>query len=162
MSETRPVVLFLCTTNTVRSQMAEALLRHHAGDRLAAVSAGLVPGSAVHPLALRVLEEKGIDTTGLRPKHVRDLVGSIRVTKVVSVSYQASQACPILWPGPVDMQHWPIDYPLAVDSSEDGRLAAFRTIFDAIAARIADWLRASCPGQADGLRRPATPEWICL
>lgn len=150
MSEPKPVVLFLCTANTARSQIAEALLRHHAGDRLTAVSAGLAPGEAVHPLALRVLEEKGIDTTGLRPKHVREFLGSVHVATAISVCSKAAEACPTLWPGPVDIEYWPIDDPAGVDGSEDERLAAFRAARDAIEARIAEWLKSSWLGRVVG------------
>lgn len=147
MPEAKPVVLFLCTTNTARSQIAEAMLRHLAGDRLIAVSAGLNPGEVVHPLVLRVLEEKGIDIVGLRPKHVREFLGSIRVATAISVCSKASEACPTLWPGPVDIQYWPIPDPAAVEGSEEERLAAFRAARDAIEARIVDWLKSSWLGQ---------------
>lgn len=147
MPGTKPVVLFLCTANTARSQIAEALLRHHAGDRLTVVSAGLAPGEAVHPLALLVLEEKGINTTGLRPKHVREFLGTVHVATAISVCSKAAEACPTLWPGPVDMQYWPIDDPAIADGSDEERLAAFRAARDAIEARIAEWLKSSWLGQ---------------
>lgn len=148
MSEAKPVALFLCVANTARSQIAEVLLRHHAGDRLSAISAGLAPGEAVHPLALRVLEEKGLDVAGLRPKHVREFLGNVRVTTAISVCSKAAEACPTTWPGPVDMQYWPISDPAAVEGSEEERLAAFRAARDAIEARIVDWLDSSWLGQA--------------
>ncbi len=150
MSETKPVLLFLCTANTARSQIAEALLRHHAGDRLTAISAGLAPGEVVHPLALRVLEEKGIDTSGLRPKHVREFLGSVHVATAITLCSQTAEACPALWLGPIEMQHWPIDDPAAVDGSEEERLAAFRAARDAIEAMIIEWVRTSWLGHAAG------------
>ena len=143
MSDTKPAVLFLCAANTARSQIAEALLRHHAGDRLTAISAGLAPGEVVHPMALRVLEERGIDTSGLRPKHVREFLGTIHVATVITVCSKAAEACPTLWPGPVDTWHRPIDDPAAVEGSEEERLAAFRAARDAIDAMIVEWLRSS-------------------
>jgi len=76
----KPRVLFLCTGNSARSQMAEALLRHHGGDRFEACSAGVEPRAEVHPLTLRVLNEAGIDTTGLHPKDTREFLGRARIT----------------------------------------------------------------------------------
>jgi len=98
MSDTRPVAIFLCSANTCRSQMAEALLRHHAGDRIEAISAGLEPGPEVHPLALRVLEEKGVSTAGLRPKNVREFLGYLRVRWAVFVCSRTAESCPVAWP----------------------------------------------------------------
>lgn len=153
MPEPRPTVLFLCAANTTRSQIAEALLRQHAGDRLTAISVGLAPGEVVHPLALRVLEEKGIDTSGLRPKHVREFLGSVHVATVITVCSKAAEACPTLWPGPVDIRHWPIDDPAVVEGSEEERLAAFRAARDALDAMIVEWLGSSWLAQAVGARQ---------
>ncbi len=143
MPEAKPAVLFLCSANTARSQTAEAMLRHIAGDRFVAMSAGLAPGDAVHPLTLRVLEEKSIDTTGLRPKHVREFLGTARVSTAITVCSGAAEACPTIWPGPVEMRHWSIDDPAAVDGSEEERLAAFRVARDEIEAKIVEWLKSS-------------------
>jgi len=140
MAETKPVVLFLCIANTARSQIAEVLFRHHARDRLSAISAGLEPGEAVDPLAIRALEEKGLDATGLRPKHVREFLGTVRVTTAISVCSKAAEACPTLWPGLVDILYWPIDDPAAVEGNEEQRLAAFRSARDIIEAKILEWL----------------------
>lgn len=140
MSQTKPVVLFLCAANTARSQIAEALLRHLAGDRFEAISAGLKPGTAVHPLALRVLEEKGIDTTGLRPKDVREFLGTVRIHIAITVCTRAAESCPTLWPAPTRHLDWPIDDPAAVEGSEAERLAAFRQARETIEACISGWL----------------------
>lgn len=152
MPEAKPVVLFLCSANTARSQMAEALLRHVAGDRFVALSAGLAPGDAIHPLTRRVLEERSIDTAGLRPKHVREFLGTVHVATAITVCSRAAEACPTLWPGPVEMEHWAIDDPAAVEGSEDERIAAFRAARDAVEAKIAEWLKTSWLGQAVSTR----------
>lgn len=152
MYETKPIVLFLCSANTARSQIAEALLRHHAGDRLTAISAGLAPGEVVHPLALRVLEEKGIGTTDLRPKHVREFLGRVHAATVITVCSRAAEACPTLWPGPVEMEHWAIDDPAAVDGSEEERLDAFRAARDTLEPMLLEWLKLSWLGQAANTR----------
>ncbi len=139
MSDTRPVVLFLCTANTCRSQMAEALLRHRAGDRFEAASAGLEPGPEVHPFALRVLEEKGVSTAGLRPKTVREFLGFVRVRWAVFVCSRAAEACPVAWPDLSERLYWPLDDPATVEGTEEQRLAAFRRVRDELEVRIAEW-----------------------
>lgn len=140
MPASRPVVLFLCTANTCRSQFAQALLRHLAGDRFDARSAGLQPGPGVHPLALRVLEEKGISTDGLRPKSVREFLGFVRVRWAVFVCASAAETCPVAWPDLSERVYWPVDDPAAVPGTEEERLAAFRAARDAIEAKLRDWL----------------------
>ncbi len=140
MPDHKPTVLLLCTANTCRSQIAEALLRHLAGDRFEAMSAGLAPGEAVHPLALQVLKEKGIDPAGLRPKHVRELLGKVRIRTAITVCARAAETCPEAWPGALEQLFWPIDDPAAVEGTETERLAAFRRARDTIEAQISQWL----------------------
>lgn len=144
MTDTRLNVLFLCTGNTCRSQMAEALLRHRAGNRFQALSAGLEPGSVVHPFALRVLAEKGVSTEGLRPKHLREYLGRIRLAAAIIVCSNAAETCPAVWPGMGERLYWPVDDPAAVEGNEEEKLAAFRHTRDLIDAQITDWL--SRPG----------------
>lgn len=140
MSDNKPVVLFLCTANSCRSQMAEALLRHLAGDRFDARSAGLEPASEVHPLALRVLAEKGISTEGLRPKSVREFLGQVRVRWAIFVCAKAAETCPVAWPDFTERIYWPIDDPATVTGSEEEKLAAFRAARDAVETKLRDWL----------------------
>ncbi|MBN2536805.1 arsenate reductase ArsC [candidate division WOR-3 bacterium] len=142
MSEAKPAVLFLCTANSCRSQLAEAILRQAAGDRYVALSAGLEPADAIHPLALRVLTEKGYPVAGLRPKGVREFLGHRRVNHVIVVCASAAQACPTVWPGGAERLYWPIDDPAAAGGSEEETLARFRQARDEIEQRIADWLDA--------------------
>ncbi len=140
MPDNKPVVLFLCTANTCRSQMAEALLRHHAADRFEVISAGLEPGPQVHPLALRVLEEKGVSTAGLRPKNLREFLGFVRVRWAIFVCSRAAETCPVAWPDLSERTHWPVDDPAVVAGTEEERLEAFRRVRDELEARITAWL----------------------
>jgi protein-tyrosine-phosphatase/DNA-binding transcriptional ArsR family regulator len=124
-------VLFVCTGNTARSPIAEALLRHRTGGRAAAVSAGSRPGTGLHPDALRVLrDEFGIDLAGQRPRHL-DSVAARRFDYVISLCDKAREACPE-FPGRPRRLHWSIPDPAA----EQGGYPAFRRIAATIDARI--------------------------
>jgi len=137
----KPCVLFLCTHNSARSQLAEALLRHRAGDRYRACSAGVEPGR-VHPLTLRVLEEAGVDTTGLHSKSLNDVLGRSNVRVAIVVCAQAAEVCPRLHPFAREVLRWPFDDPSRVQGPEELHLAAFRRTRDEIDARLRDWLSA--------------------
>lgn len=135
----KPLVLFLCTANSARSQMAEALLRAKAGDRYAAASAGLEP-AGVNPLTIRVLEEIGVSAHGLRSKHVSEFLGKAAVRTAIVVCARAQEACPRLFPFAGRMLHWPFDDPAAA-ADEGERLETFRRVRDEIALRLDEWLR---------------------
>ena len=132
-------ILFLCIHNSCRSQMAEALMRRAAGDRLEAFSAGL-EARGVHPLAVRALAEVGIDASAQRSKTIQDLADA-RFDYVVTTCDEAQEACP-RWPGTARMLHWGFPDPSAVEGSDEERMAAFRRVRDAIAARIRQFLEA--------------------
>jgi arsenate reductase len=140
MSEKR-TVLFLCTRNAARSQMGEALLRHHAGDRFDALSAGTEP-SEVHPLTHHVLDELGIDTSGLRSKSVMEYLGERRIHTAIIVCENAKNNCPSIYPNAVEVLYWPLDDPAAAEGTEDDRLEQFRAIRDAIDEKLQEWLAA--------------------
>ena len=140
MNQDKPVVLFLCTGNSARSQMAEALLRHRAGDRFEACSAGLSP-KEVHPLALRVLTDIGVGTTGLCSKGVNEFLGKRRVNYAITVCERAQQSCPRIFPFTVNNLYWPFEDPAAFEGSERERLQKFREVRDQIDDRIRQWLR---------------------
>lgn len=131
-------VLFLCTGNSARSQMAEALLRRRAGDRFEVYSAGLEPKD-VHPMALAVLEEIGIDTRGHRSKGLDEFLGSVHFSYLITVCSRAEERCPI-FPGMGERIHWPLDDPAAFEGADAEKLAKFRQVRDEIDARIAAWL----------------------
>lgn len=116
-------VLFLCTHNSARSQMAEALLRHHAGATADIRSAGSHP-SQVHPLALRTLDELGVDSAGLTAKPLESFA-SDRFDYVITLCDRVREACPS-WPGEPEQIHWSLADPGLVDGSEEEALLAFR------------------------------------
>ena len=136
---TAPVhVLFVCTGNSARSILAEALLNHHGRGRFRAFSAGSHPRGTVHPLALRLLERAGLPTQGLRSKSWDEFAGAHapRLDHVVTVcGNAAAEACPV-FPGHPTTAHWPIDDPAAVEGDEAERLRAFERAFADIESRV--------------------------
>jgi protein-tyrosine-phosphatase/DNA-binding transcriptional ArsR family regulator len=128
-----PRVLFLCTHNSARSQMAEGLLRSLAGDRLEVMSAGTQP-SRVHPLAIETMAKRRIDISGQRSKHMDELAGE-RFDYVITVCDSASEVCPV-FPGDPDRIHWSIPDPTTVEGREKERLAAFEAAADDLLTRI--------------------------
>ena len=135
MSRSR--VLVLCTHNSARSQMAEGLLHALAPDRFEVASAG-TEATRVHPLAIRVMDELGIDLRGHTSKTVERFVAE-RWDVVLTVCDDASERCPI-FPGPVTRVHWSFEDPSAATGTEDERLAVFRRVRDAIALRLRAWV----------------------
>ena len=130
-------VLFVCWGNSARSIMAEALLRHLAGDRVEVHSAGIEP-KGVNPLTLRVLLEAGVAVEGLRSKSVDEYLGQ-RFDYVITVCDDARGACPV-FPGVSESLHWGYPDPARVEGSEDVRLAAFRTVLTGLGGRIHQFL----------------------
>jgi arsenate reductase len=130
-------VLFLCTHNSARSQMAEGLLRHLAGDRFEAASAG-TEATGVHPLAIRVMAELGVDLAGHTSKTVDGLLDR-GWDHVITVCDSANERCPV-FPGPTTRIHWSFDDPSQATGTEAERLATFRRVRDAIAERVRAWL----------------------
>jgi arsenate reductase len=135
----KPAVLFLCTNNAVRSQMAEALLKKKAGEILDAYSAGTEP-TEIHPLTIKVMNEVGIDLTGQRPKALRDFLGRLAVGYVISVCPKAEEKCPMYWPGPVTRLEWAFDDPAEAKGTEEEQIAKFRSVRDEIDQKITSWL----------------------
>jgi arsenate reductase (thioredoxin) len=131
----KPRVLILCTGNSARSQMAEGLLRHDAGDRFDVASAGTRPGT-VRPEAVAVMQEIGIDISAHRSKHVDELRDA-QFDYVLTVCDNARESCPIL-PGPGKRLHQAFDDPAALQGPEPERLAAFRRVRD----ELREYLRA--------------------
>jgi arsenate reductase (thioredoxin) len=132
-------VLFLCTHNSARSLMAEALVRHLAGERFEVLSAGLRPGD-VHPLTRRVLEERGIDTSTLRSKGLETIMGRIGIKYAIMVCEEAEMACPRIYPFAVQTLRWPFEDPAAATGNEATQLAKFREVRDTIERRLRSWL----------------------
>ncbi|MFA7343476.1 MAG: arsenate reductase ArsC [Terrimicrobiaceae bacterium] len=127
---TKPTILILCTGNSCRSHMAEGVLRAAAGDLLDVRSAGSKPAGHVHPKAVEVMREIGIDISGHTSKHMDGFLGG-KVDIVVTVCGNADQACPV-FPGQVKRYHWGFDDPAHADGTEQEILAAFRKVRDSI------------------------------
>jgi arsenate reductase len=126
-------VLFVCTGNSARSVMAEALLRYRGGADFDVHSAGTEP-KGVNPLTRRVLEDAGIDSSWARSKSVSEYLGQ-QFDYVVTVCDQARQSCPV-FPGVHETLHWGYEDPAAAEGTEAERMAAFRRVFIQMGERI--------------------------
>ena len=135
----KPIVLILCTGNSARSQMAEALLRKHQGDRFDVRSAGTEPAAQVNPLAVRAMNEIGSDITAQRPKDASEFLGRIAVRHLLIVCDNANQTCPRIWPGAYSRQFMPFDDPAAAPGTDEQRLAVFRRVRDQIDQHMRTW-----------------------
>jgi len=133
MLSSNPKVLFLCTGNSARSQMAEGYLRHVAGDRFEALSAGIEP-KGMNPLAVEAMNEIGIDISRQKSKDVVSFLGQY-VPYVITLCEDAKERCPI-FPRTYKFLHWGFDDPAAAKGSHEEKLAVFRRVRDEIANRI--------------------------
>jgi arsenate reductase len=129
----RAKVLFLCTGNSARSQMAEGYLRHVAGDEFEPLSAGIEP-KGLNPLAVDAMNEIGIDISRQTSKDVREFLGQA-IPYVITVCDNAKARCPI-FPRTYQFLHWSLDDPAEAAGSHDEKLAVFRRVRDEIAQRI--------------------------
>lgn len=125
-----PLILILCTGNSCRSHLAEGLLRAALDERYAVASAGSKPAGYVHPLAIRAMEEIGLDISAHRSKHLDEFLEQ-DVETVITVCGNADQVCPI-FPGQVNRHHWGFDDPAHATGSEEEQMAVFRRIRDEI------------------------------
>ena len=141
---TRRRVLVLCTHNSARSQMAEGLLRALAADRVEVASAG-TEATRVHPLAIRAMDEVGIDLRGHSSKTV-DRFATEPWDFVITVCDAASERCPI-FPGRTTRVHWSFEDPSAAEGSDEERLAVFRRVRDAIATCLRRWVTEQAIGR---------------
>ncbi len=140
MAEGKPVVLFLCSQNACRSQMAEAFLRHYAEDTFEVHSAGLVPADEIHPMACSVMEEVGISLDDQKTEGTDRYLGETAVRYAIFVCEATAEKCPSTWPGMTNRIVWPFEDPARFEGSRDEKLNKFREIRDRIDARIQDWL----------------------
>ncbi len=150
----KPLVLILCTGNSCRSHLAEAVLRAAAGDVLEVASAGSKPACYVHPLAIRALAEIGLDATAHHSKHLSEFLER-KVETVITVCGNADQVCPA-FPGQVNRHHWGFDDPAHATGTEDEQLAVFRRVRDEI-RRV---FEAYAAGRRDGGESPLPPELV--
>ena len=150
MTTTKPTVLILCTGNSCRSHLAEGFLRAAAGDILDVQSAGSKPAGYVHPLAIKVMHEAGIDISGHHSKHLSEFLDK-KIDTVITVCGNADQACP-MFPGQLNRHHWPFVDPAHAKGTDEEILKVFRDVrdeikrtFEAYADGRRDALK-SCPG----------------
>ncbi|MGO9567338.1 MAG: arsenate reductase ArsC [Desulfomonilaceae bacterium] len=139
----KPKVLFLCTHNSARSQMAEAFLRKFAGDRFDAYSAGFKP-TELNPFVKQVMEEIGINMSGYRSKALKEFLGKTHFGYLITVCMKAEAECPI-FPGLSVRLYWPFEDPAAFEGSEEEKLAKFREIRDKVREQIESWLKQVPP-----------------
>ena len=126
-------VLFLCTHNSARSQMAEGLLRHLGGDRFEAYSAG-TQATHVRPLAIRAMDEIGVDISGQESKTLDRYLGK-PFDYVIAVCDDANEACPF-FPGAERRLHWSVADPSAAEGTDEERLKVFRSVRDVLRDRV--------------------------
>jgi arsenate reductase (thioredoxin) len=142
----KPNVLILCTGNSCRSHMAEGVLRAAAGDLIEVHSAGSKPAGYVHPNAIHVLREIGIDISGHTSKHMNEFLNR-NIATVITVCGNADQACPT-YPGQVNRYHWGFADPAHAKGTEDEILQQFR--------RVRDEIKLVFEAYAAGLRESRT------
>jgi arsenate reductase (thioredoxin) len=142
-------VLFLCTRNSARSQMAEAFLRRWGEDRFEAHSAGLRPGE-IHPLTVRVMAERGYDLSGHRSKGFKEYLSKVLFQYLIVMCSEAEPDCPTVWPGVSARLSWPVEDPATAEGSEEERLARFRVARDQIEQLVRDWIDSLAAGPVSG------------
>jgi arsenate reductase len=148
MTSDKATVLVLCTGNSCRSHMAEGILREASKGAFQVASAGSNPSGYVHPLAIKVMAEIGIDISGHTSKHMNEFLGR-KVETVITVCGKADQACPI-FPGQINRHHWPFDDPAHAAGTEEEKLGVFRRVRD----EIGQVFRAYAAGRVDALKKP--------
>lgn len=132
-------VLFLCTGNSARSQMAEAFLRRYAGEHFEVFSAGLEP-KPINPLTIQVMAEIGFDISNQTSKSVSVFLGKVLIQRLITVCDQAEKNCPVSWPGVNQKLHWSFEDPAAFEGTQEEKLAKFRQVRDQIDLKIRSWL----------------------
>ena len=140
-------VLILCAENSARSQMAEGLLRHDAGDLYEVCSAGSEP-SRVRPQAVQVMGELGIDISAHRSKPVAEFSGQ-EFDYVITVCNSAKESCPF-FPAKTQRIHWSVEDPAAVQGSDEERLAAFRRVRDELRRHLQAFVKEAGNGCGQG------------
>ena len=132
-------VLFLCTGNSARSQMAEAFLRKYGGDAFEVHSAGLEP-KPVNPLTVKVMDEVGIDISNQKSKGIENYLGKVLFQYLITVCDDADKNCPTVWPGVSNRMHWSFEDPAKFEGPELEKLIKFREVRDLIEAKIKEWV----------------------
>lgn len=135
-------VLFLCNDNTARSQMAEGLLRHTASNRFESLSAGLDPEMQLHPFAIKVMEEIGIDISSQKPKGVDIYLGKTMIHYLMILCDKTQSTCPRVWPGtPFQKRYyWPVNNPEDITGTTEEKMVAYRNVREELKEKISSWL----------------------
>ena len=132
-------VLFLCTGNSARSQMAEAFVRKYAGETFEAHSAGLEP-RGVNPLTIKVMDEVGIDISDQTSKGIETYLGKMLFQYLITVCDDADKNCPTIWPGVNTRMHWSFEDPAKFEGTEEQKLAKFREVRDLMEKKVKQWV----------------------
>jgi arsenate reductase (thioredoxin) len=132
-------VLFLCTGNSARSQMAEAFLREYAGQYFEVYSAGLEP-KPINPYTIQVMDEIGFDISGQTSKGIDIYLGKVLFKYLITVCDEAEKNCPSTWPGVNTRFHWSFEDPAKFEGSAEAKLAKYRQVRDLIQSKIFNWL----------------------
>ena len=127
-------ILFLCTGNSCRSHMGEGWLRHLADDRAESLSAGAAPTGYVHPMAIQVMQEAGVDISAQRSKSIEEFLDN-PPDSIIAVCDSAAANCPV-FPGGVERVNWPFDDPAHAEGTDEEKLSEFRRVRDEIRAKI--------------------------
>lgn len=142
-------VLFLCTGNSCRSQMAEGFFRKHAGGRFEVYSAGLDP-RPVHPLAMQVMDEIGINVSGQASKGIDTVLGKLAFKHAIFVCQHAEENCPSIYPFALEKLSWPFENPAKFEGNESETIDKFREVRDQIDWKIRGWLESLADSDKDG------------
>ena len=136
---TKPLILILCTGNSCRSHLAEGILRVAVEDAVEVASAGSHPAGYVHPVAVEVMHEIGIDIRGHTSKHLNEFLER-DVQTVITVCGNIDQACP-MFPGQVEKHHWPFEDPAKAEGTEEEIRGVFRRVRDEIGDKFVAYAR---------------------
>ncbi len=153
MKLNKPVILILCTGNSCRSHIAEGILRRAIGDAAEVQSAGSKPAGYVHPLAIEVMKEIGIDISGHRSKSLNEFMDR-KVETVITVCGNLDDTCPMFL-GQVKRHHWPFDDPAKAVGTDEEQLAFFRRVRD----EMRKVFRAYAAGRLDQMATQSTGMW---
>ena len=132
-------VLIICSQNSARSQMAEGFLKEYGGYLFDVFSAGFNP-APVHPMAIQVMQEAGIDISKQHAKSVKQFLGHVSFGSVIAVCKKAEEQCPIIYPSALKLFSWPFDDPSSYEGTEEEKLMEFRRIRDDIKATLLSWI----------------------
>ena len=138
MNTDKTRIIFICSHNSARSQIAEALLRDFADDYFDVFSAG-IDGTRINPLTIKVMEELNYDLSEQYAKSLSDFKGKPQFDIVITVCSEADRQCPTL-PGVKERMHWDFDNPSSFQGTEEEKLEVFRRVRDEIRAKILEWL----------------------